>query len=395
MVMNLLRKMKPPKPFEIKLIASPEDYAPLREDFKIVGTFNPGVTSIKTDKGLETILYVRVAETPTKRITDKILLPFFHINNKEGSPLDIDYDVMDRKDLKKIGKKEVVPKKGPSRLRHISLPRMVILDENRNIIERSQKPMIYPSWEYERFGLEDVRITSFEDGRYFITYSTPHREFAVNSHILSTKNVKDLKNLERVTSDNTPRSEVRGKDIALFPNKIPSPSTTEMIKKGEKVYASFIRPNDFNDLSTPGVWISYSPDLVHWGQNHRLTVSENGEVTGTGSPAVKRPYGWLEAYHETTMEKGKTKYVTKLMALDLKETWKVLVLSPTLLDREVFRELLPKDGYVPNTVFTEGMIVDEGRTDFHNGIDDAWSTLASFYTEDVGRFVNGKFLFFL
>jgi len=378
--------MKPPKPFEIKLIASPEDYTPLGENFKVIGAFNPGVTSVKTDKGLETILYVRVAESPRKRIPRKILLPYFHINNEEGSPISIGYDIMDRKDLKKIRKKEVTPKKGPVRLRHISLPRMVMLDENRNISERRQEPIIYPAWEYERFGVEDVRITPFEDVRYFITYATPHREFGVNSHILSTENIKDLKNLERVTSDNTPRSEVRGKDVALFPEKIPSPSTTEMIKKGVGVYVSFIRPNAFSDLSTPGIWISYSPDLVHWGQDHRLTISKEGEVTGTGSPPVERPYGWLEAYHETTMENDKVKYVTKLMTLVLKEPWKVLTFSPTFLERKDFRELLPKDGYVPNVVFTTGMIVDEGRTDVHSGVDDKWSTLASYYTEDVDKF---------
>lgn len=378
--------MKPPKPFEIKIIASPKDYTPLREDFKVVGAFNPGVTSVETDKGLETILYVRVAETPTKKIPNKILLPFFKINNKERSPLEIHYDIIDKKDLKEIGKKGVMPKQGTSRLRHLSLPRIVVLDKNRNIVERRQEPIIYPAWEYDRFGLEDVRITPFEDGRYFITYATPHREFGVNSQILSTRNIKDSKDLERVTSDNTPRPEIRGKDAVLFPEKIPSPSTTEMIEKRGKLYTSFIRPKAFSYLSTPGIWISYSPDLVHWGQNHRLTESEKGEVTGTGSPPVKRPYGWLEAYHETTMEKGKTKYVTKLMTLDLKEPWKVLTLSSTLLERKDFRELLPKDGYVPNTVFTTGMVVDGGRTDFHSGIDDQWSTLASFYTEDIDRF---------
>ena len=376
-----------PKPFEIKLIASPKDYTPLREDFKIVGAFNSGGTSMKTDKGLETILYVRVAETPRKRIPGKILLPYFHIDNEEQPNFKLDYEIKDRKDFKKIGEKEVVPKEGPVILRHISLPRRVILDENRNIVERRQEPAIYPSWEYDRFGLEDVRITPFEDGRYFVTYATPHREFGVNSQILSTRNIKDCKDLERVTSDNTPRPEIRGKDAALFPEKVPSPSTTEMIKKGEPEYCSFIRPNDFSDLSIPGVWVSYSPDLVHWGQNHRLTLSENGEVTGTGSPAVKRPYGWLEAYHETTKKGRGTKYVTKLMALDLKDPHKILTLSSTLLERKDFRELLPRDGYVPNTVFTTGMIVDEGRTDFYSGVDDEWSTLASFYTEDIDKFV--------
>ena len=71
--------MKPPKPFEKKIIASPEDFSPTREDFKVIGTFNPGATTVKTNQGLETILFVRIAETPLKRIPSKVLLPFFHI----------------------------------------------------------------------------------------------------------------------------------------------------------------------------------------------------------------------------------------------------------------------------------------------------------------------------
>ncbi|OGJ13298.1 hypothetical protein A3K82_01955 [Candidatus Pacearchaeota archaeon RBG_19FT_COMBO_34_9] len=378
--------MKHPKPFEIKLIASPEDYTPIREDFNVIGAFNPGVTSVKTDKGLETILYVRIAEKPAKNPVNKILLPFFHISNRESSPVNLDYDIVDKKDLRKIGKKEVVLKHGDSRLKHLSLPRMVVLDENRNISERKQEPIISPAWEYERFGIEDVRITHFEDGRYLITYSMPHRDFGVRSHILSARNIKDLRNLEGITSDNTPRPEIRGKDAVLFPEKAPSPLTTGIIKKGEEAYVSFIRPNDFSDLSIPGIWISYSPDLVHWGQDHRLTVCRNGEVTGTGSPPVKRQWGWLEAFHETTKIKGKINYATKLMALDLKEPWKVMNISDVLLNREDFRELLPKDGYIPNIVFTSGMVVDRGRTDFYQGIDDKWTAMASFYTDDIDKF---------
>src|SRR4030042_1890300 len=102
--------MKHPKPFEIKLIASPEDYTPIREDFNVIGAFNPGVTSVKTDKGLETILYVRIAEKPAKNPVNKILLPFFHISNRESSPVNLDYDIVDKKDLRKIGKTEVVLK---------------------------------------------------------------------------------------------------------------------------------------------------------------------------------------------------------------------------------------------------------------------------------------------
>jgi len=33
------------------------------------------------------------------------------------------------------------------------------------------------------------------------------------------------------------------------------------------------------------------------------------------------------------------------------------------------------------------LIVDDGRTDFHKGICDEWATLASYYTEDIDKFV--------
>ena len=383
--------MKQPKPFEKKIIASPEDFTPIRDDFKVIGAFNPGVTTVKTPEGLETILYVRIAETPRKKISRKILLPFFHIKNRERSTPELDYDIVNKRDIKKISKKSVMLAQGHTRLKHISLPRMIVLDKNRNISEINQEPIIYPAWEYERFGLEDVRITHLEDGRYVITYATPHREFGVHSHILITNNVKNLKNLERVTSENTPRPEIRGKDVAVFPEKVPSPSTTEILRKGQLIYAAFTRPSEHPDISTPGISICYSPDLVHWGQDHRLTLSEKGEVTGTGSPPVKRPYGWLEAFHETTRnEKNKTKYVTRLMTLDLQAPWQVSNITQILLKREDFRELLPKDGYVPDTIFTTSMIIDEERTDVYNGIDDEWTTLASFYTEDIDKFARAK-----
>ncbi|MFH1376426.1 MAG: hypothetical protein ABIH25_02210 [Candidatus Woesearchaeota archaeon] len=383
--------MNPPKPFETAIIASPEDFSPIREDFKVIGAFNPGVTTVETDQGLETILFVRVAETPRKRMPGKILLPYFHILNEEQLPSKLDYDIVDRKAYIKIRKKEVTPKKGPIRLRHISLPRMVVLNADRKLTERYQEPAISPSWEFDRFGLEDVRITHLKDGRFVITYATPHRNYGVYSSILTTDDIKETSKLERVILENTPHQEIRGKDVALFPTKIPSPAKSESVDKGQLIYASFIRPNAFFDISVPGIWISYSPDLVHWGQDHRLISSENGEITGTGSPPVKRPKGWIAAYHETTRnEKGRTKYVTRLMTLDLEEPWKVLHKSPILLDREDFRELLPKNGYVPDTVFTTGMVIDGDRTDLYQGIDDQWTTRASFYTKDIDKFARTK-----
>lgn len=380
---------KRPIPFETRLIASPEDYQPIGENFKIVGAFNPGVAAIKTKNGLESVLFVRVAEAPSEQIEGKVLAPFFHIQNYEGAPVDMRYDIFDKKSLKKVGIKEIVPKEGVVRLRHVSLPRILVLNNEREVTERSQEPAIRPSWEPDRFGMEDLRITPLNDSIYALTYSTPHRDFGVRTSILTIKNLKDpYGNLERITSKNTPRPEIDGKDAVLFPEMLPSPSETRTIEKGSKLYTAFMRPNAFYDLSTPGVWVSYSPDLVHWGQAHRLTISQQGEVTGTGAPPVKIGNKWVAAYHETrTKRNNKIDYSTKLIALDYKEPWKVLNISPTLLERSDFRKILPEDGFVEDVVFTTGMIVDGGRTDLYSGIGDKWTVLTSFYTEDIMKFL--------
>ena len=79
-----------------------------------------------------------------------------------------------------------------------------------------------------------------------------------------------------------------------------------------------------------------------------------------------------------------------MLTLDLENPWRVLHKTPVFLDREDFRELLPENGYVPDTVFTTGIIFDGDRIDFYQGIDDQWTTCASFYTEDIDKFARTK-----
>jgi predicted GH43/DUF377 family glycosyl hydrolase len=150
--------IKAPKPFERKVIASPEDYSSLSKECKVIGAFNPGVAQIKTEKGLETILMIRVAESPSHKHPN--WLPFFHISNKNySSNLELDFDKPLQADIEEEHKKHVKLKDETNRLKHISLPRLMKLDEQGNIIERNQEPCIHPLWEYERFGIEDIRIT--------------------------------------------------------------------------------------------------------------------------------------------------------------------------------------------------------------------------------------------
>ncbi len=374
---------KKPKPIESKIIVSPEDYVPLSKECKVIGTFNPGATQIKTENGLETLLIVRVAESPSKE--HPFWLPFFKIPNKyPPSKLEIDFDKLSKQKILENDKKSVKLENNVSRLKHISLPRLIKLNEKGEVTKRCQDPCLYPSWEFERFGIEDIRITAMERGDYIITYVCPHREFGVSTAFLRTK---AFEKFESVIKNNTPRPIFTGiKDVVVFSKKVPSPSETATFKKGSKLYAALVRPNAFSGISCPGIWLSYSPDLVHWGQEHRLIISEKGEITGTGSSLIEINNKWVGPYHEI-IEEEKIEYHTKLISLNKKDPWKDCKTSGVLLKRSDYLDILPYEGYIPNVVFTTGIIHNEGITTFFSGIDDTWTVMDKFYTEDLVKFL--------
>jgi len=384
MIENQIIDLKRPLPFERKIIVGPEDYSPLSKYCEVIGAFNPGVTQIKTENGLETLLMVRVAESISNK---KPWLPFFEIQNKENyQNLKISFDKPSKKEILEDDRKFVKLKDNISRLKHISLPRLIRLNEKGEVIEKCQNPCLYPSWEFERFGIEDVRITAMENGDYIITYVCPHREFGVSTAFMITK---DFKKFESVIKNNTPRPIFTGiKDVVVFPKKVPSPSKTETLKKGSKLYAALIRPNAFSEISRPGIWVSYSPDLIHWGQEHRLTIPEKREITGTGSSLIELNDVWIGPYHEITKTKKGNQYNTKLISLDKQHLWKNCKTSKVLLTRGDYKNILPEEGYIPNVVYTTGITKDDGITSLFSGIDDKWIVMDKFYTKDLVKFLN-------
>lgn len=372
-----------PKPIFRKIIATPQNFIPSSPDLEVVGAFNPGATSIEMPNRLENILMVRIAETHTEREDGKIPLPYFEIPNAKNKYLNINFDIYEKKDLRKIGKKEVNIANSTDRLRHISHSRIKRFDENWNVKKVEQTPTIYPAYEYERFGMEDFRITKMSDGRYIITYVVPHRKEWVSTPFIVTR---DFENFERMDEDDTPRSNLIGKDVALFSERLPSPSSSEIIDKGEDLYAALFRPDLHSKLSTPGIGVIYSPDLKHWGQFYRLT--EEGKITGTGSPPLKMGNKWVAIYHEIyQINKEKSEYKSKLFSVDGKHPWKDFKTSEVLSTREDFREILPKNGFVSPVVYPIGFIERDGASDIIYGIDDTWTVVERYHTEDLLKFI--------
>ena len=112
------------------------------------------------------------------------------------------------------------------------------------------------------------------------------------------------------------------------------------------------------------MWISYSKDLIHWGESEIIMkpVSYHWDQMkiGAGAPPVKTAEGWLNIYHGVfpTMDGSVYRLGAALHELDnparLRGVYDGWILQP-----EDEWELV---GYVHNVVFTCGAVPEEDGT---------------------------------
>lgn len=132
----------------------------------------------------------------------------------------------------------------------------------------------------EIWGIEDPRITYVPElEQYVIAYTS----FSRGGPGVSLALTKDFKSFERYGVIMQPED----KDAALLPRKIGG------------LWALIHRP-----VTTLGahMWISYSPDLRHWGSHKVMLAARRGgwwdaNKIGLCSPPIETEKGWLVIYH--------------------------------------------------------------------------------------------------
>jgi predicted GH43/DUF377 family glycosyl hydrolase len=112
------------------------------------------------------------------------------------------------------------------------------------------------------------------------------------------------------------------------------------------------------------MWVSYSPDLRHWGDHALLLEARDGAwwdagKIGLGPPPIETPDGWLILYHGAHHTASGPIYRLGLALLDLEDPTIVLRRS----DEWAFgpRETYEIHGDIHHVVFPCGWIVDELR----------------------------------
>jgi predicted GH43/DUF377 family glycosyl hydrolase len=195
--------------------------------------------------------------------------------------------------------------------------------------------------EYEEYGVEDPRICLI-DGEYLITYSAYSR----HGVRIALARTTDFQTVERVSLI----TETDYRNVVIFPEKF----------KGR--YARLDRPH--SEISPWSVWISYSPDLVHWGDSKVImkpvTYHWDEMKIGPGATPIRTERGWLNIYHGVFPTMDGSVYRLGVALHDLDDPSKIIAVGDNwILQPEDPWELV---GYVHNVVFTCGAIPEEDGT---------------------------------
>lgn len=271
------------------------------------------------------------------------------------------------------------------------------LDGPLTIVNRWEKPLISPEFEYESHGVEDARIVKIDD-LYYFTYTAYDGTNARGAYAIG----KDFMNLKKrdilappITyarfvslvesagkvnenyylnhnfyykeSDPEKKMLLWDKNIVFFPKKI----------NGKITFLHRIRPgiqlvsvNDLNEL-TKEFWKDYFMNL----QNHIVMdplYSHESNFIGSGCPPIETEHGWLLIYHGVEGTEEGLVYSACAALLDLENPLILKARLPYALFSPEFE--WERKGEVNNVVFPTGsslfgdtLYIYYGAADTHIG----------------------------
>lgn len=213
--------------------------------------------------------------------------------------------------------------------------------------------------EYQPNYAYDPRVVKVDD-IYFVIWCTDF--FGASIGLGMTE---DFKTFTRLENPFLPFN----RNGVLFPRKV----------NGK--YMMLSRPSDSGHTPFGDIFISESPDLIHWGK-HRRVMAKGGDgwwqavKIGGGPAPIETPEGWLTIYHGVTGTCNGYVYSMGAALLDKDDPSNVLYRTKDyLLTPE---ELYETNGFVPNVVFPCATLhdADTGRIAIYYGAADTFTALA-------------------
>jgi len=205
------------------------------------------------------------------------------------------------------------------------------------------EPFMVPATEgyfkaYEEYGLEDPRIT-YINGEYLITYSAYSRN-GVRIGLAKTTDFESVSRISLIT-------QADYRNVVIFPETF------------DGLYARLDRPH--SEISPWSIWISYSPDLIYWGESKLIMkpcqYHWDEMKIGPGAPPIKTSRGWLNIYHGVFPTMDGSVYRLGVALHDIEDPSIILAVGDDwILQPEEPYEIT---GYVHNVVFCCGAIPED------------------------------------
>lgn len=246
--------------------------------------------------------------------------------------------------------------------------------------------------------IEDPRIVEI-DGVYYITYaarafftgkywlcyedyikeygepkkyaeSVPHfaKKNSTVSYLAMTEDFKYYKRLGRITD-----SRYDDRDVVLFPERI----NGKYVKLSRPKF-----PEGKNaDCKMPSVWITFSDDLLEWGEPQLLFTGEQWwetERIGAGCPPIRTDKGWLLIYHGVAADQ---EYRVGFVLLDINQPSRILARTKDfVMEPEYDYE---KNGLYNGCVFPTGCVLKNDILYIYYGCADKYIALATVSLTEV------------
>lgn len=342
------------KRFSQNPLLRPEDVKPSLDGIVVECLLNPGAFTFQG----KTWLLLRVAERPEQAddtVSALVIDPAAKdglriLSCRKGDP-DLEYETDPRSFVYQ----------GNTYLTTLSHLRLASSDDGVHF-QVMPTPTLIGDGELDAFGIEDCRVTQIE-GRYYLIY-TAVSKLGYGVGMISTEDWQHFTRHGMIIPPNN-------KDCALFPEKV-----------GDKYFALHRPTLGTTGLGGNNIWISKSPDLLHWGEHTPLLTTRPGmwdsARVGAGAAPTRTEAGWLEIYHGADEQ---NRYCLGAALLDLDDPTKVIARSQKPLMEPLAEYEI--NGFFGNVVFTNGVIENGDTLTVYYGASDLVVCGATFSIKEI------------
>lgn len=241
-----------------------------------------------------------------------------------------------------------------------------------------RRQLIFPEYEWEKYGCEDPRVTKLGD-TYYIFYTAlstyPLGRDGIKLAVATTKDFKKILKKAPVTTFNS-------KAMAMFPDKINGKMTAILTTDTDAAHSkiAIAQFSSFKQMTDPAFWDAWYADIDSHAIDS-LQRSDNDHVE-VGAPPIKTDKGWLLIYsHIQEFFHGTPILGIEACLLDLKDPKKVLkrTTAPFIVPEEMYE----KFGIVGNVTFPSGALVRGEYLDVYYGAADTTTCKATIRLNDL------------